>query len=226
MTNEVSLVVFDCDGTLVDSQQVIADTMAHAYQALGFEPPQRELVKRITGLSLEVAIGQLSPKMTDQNCTDIAAAYRDRFHHLRRLGAIDEPLYPHVRETIQALDETGHVMGIATGKGIRGLNHVLETHDLGNYFTTLQTPDVAPGKPHPGMLENAMDATGAYAANSFMIGDTTFDIEMAVNAGVRSVGVSWGYHTVQELEAAGADRIIDSLAQLPAVIQEMQGESA
>jgi phosphoglycolate phosphatase len=218
--NDLKLVVFDCDGTLVDSLQMIQETMFAAYQHQGCILPADTDVGRVIGLSLEVAIANLSPEFDEQKCHDLAVAYREHFHALRQEGKMVEPLYPHVRETIIRLDKAGYVMGIATGKGIRGLNHVLDLHDMAHFFTTLQTPDNAPGKPHPGMLENAMATTGVQPENTFMVGDTSYDMEMAVHAGVHGIGVDWGYHEVAELQAAGARSIISQMTALDRLLED------
>ncbi len=219
---DLKLVVFDCDGTLVDSLPVIKKTMEAAYQRQGQAMSESADVGHYIGLSLEVAIANLSPEFNELQCRDMASAYRDIFHELRRAGQVIEPLYPHIRETIASLDKAGCVMGIATGKGIRGLNHVLSSHDMAHFFTTLQTPDSAPGKPHPGMLENAMSETGARPENTFMVGDTTYDMEMAVNAGVHAIGVDWGYHEVAALRAAGARSVLSQIGELPALLDELR----
>ena len=221
---DLTLVVFDCDGTLVDSLQMIKQTMEAAYQREGQAMAEGVDVGRYIGLTLETAIANLSPEFDEQQCHDMAGAYRDIFHELRREGKMIEPLYPQIRETITKLDKAGYVLGIATGKGIRGLNHILETHDMARFFTTLQTPDSAPGKPHPGMLENAMNETGARPENTFMVGDTTYDMEMAVNADVHAIGVDWGYHEVAELRAAGAASILSQMPQLEGRLESLLEE--
>ena len=216
---DLRLVVFDCDGTLVDSLHMIVETMQAAYDTTGHPGPSSDAVRQAIGLSLEQVIGGLSPDFDEAECNRVASAYRDHFHALRRAGDMIEPLYPHVRETITKLDSAGIVMGIATGKGIRGLNHVLDQHDMAHFFATLQTPDNAPGKPHPGMLEQAMDATGARPEHTIMIGDTSFDMEMAGHAGVQAIGVDWGYHDVDVLRDAGASQVISRMPDLHAVLK-------
>ena len=113
------------------------------------------------------------------------------------------------------------MLGVATGKSFRGLVGTLEKHAVLDRFSTLQTADRARGKPHPEMLLKAMEETGANPASTVMIGDTTFDMEMAVNAGVMAIGVAWGYHETEELERAGAARVIGDFSELPGILKDV-----
>ena len=219
------LIMFDCDGTLVDSQYVIIDSMQAAFRTRGFPPPAPEAVKRIVGLSLPEAIGRLHGAADDAEIENLVAAYKECFVELRASPDLHEPLYADVVETLTLLAENGYVLGIATGKSRRGLTAVLETHGLAKHFVTLQTADDAPGKPHPGMLQRAMAETGAEKDETVLIGDTVFDIEMALNAGAHAFGVAWGYHETAELTAAGAHLILDRLCELPPVLERRRGMS-
>ncbi|MDA0231519.1 MAG: HAD-IA family hydrolase [Proteobacteria bacterium] len=214
------LVMFDCDGTLVDSQYVIIDSMQAAFRAHGVAPPAPEAVKRIVGLSLPQAIGQLHGDADVTTIESLVAAYKECFLELRASPNLHEPLFADVVETLTLLEETGYVLGIATGKSRRGLSAILETHGLARHFATLQTADDAPSKPHPGMLERAMAETGMDKDETVLIGDTVYDIEMALNAGASAFGVAWGYHDVVELKAAGADLVLDQLVDLPPVLKQ------
>lgn len=203
----IRLAVFDCDGTLVDGQASVCRAMDRAFAACDLAPPDHHLIRRIVGLSLPQAIRQLRPDLDEAAATAIDAAYRQAFRAAREAGELVEPLYDGIAETITALDEAGWVLGIATGKSARGLDHCLATHGLTARFATLQTADRHPSKPHPAMLHAALAETGADAAHAVMIGDTCYDIEMARAAGVRAIGVDWGYHTREELFDAGADAV-------------------
>lgn len=219
------LVMFDCDGTLVDSQYVIVDSMQAAFRMRGLPPPGAEAIKRIVGLSLPEAIGRLHSEGDAPAIDDLVETYKEAFVDLRASKDLYEPLYSHVDETLTLLQEAGYILGVATGKSRRGLLATLETHDLGKFFVTLQTADVAPGKPHPGMMQRAMAETGVEKDETVLIGDTVFDMEMARNAGTHAYGVSWGYHEVDELHAAGAHLVLDHLSELPPLLAQPRKEN-
>lgn len=208
MAAPLRLALFDCDGTLVDSQHLIVAAMAAAWDAHGLGTPDPRAVRRIVGLPLVHGVAVLLPDLDGARHQAIADRYREAFFDLRRADA-PEPLFPGLRDALDALDAAGVLLGVATGKSRRGLLAVLEAHGLRDRFVTLQTADVVPGKPHPEMIRRALGETGATAAGTVMIGDTTYDIQMARSARIPSLGVSWGYHEVAELVAAGADRIVD-----------------
>ena len=210
----LKLAVFDCDGTLVDSQHSIVSAMHAAFDALGLERPGAEAVRRVVGLPLTPAIALLAPGVDGAVHDSLTEGYKDAFGRLRRQGEVADPLYPGARDAIAELQDAGWILGIATGKSRRGLLMTLEQHGLTGRFVTLQTSDTGPGKPHPDMLFRAMAETGAEAPLTVMIGDTTFDMEMARSAGTLVIGVSWGYHEVDELRGAGAHMIIDDYGAL------------
>ena len=211
---EIKLAVFDCDGTIVDSQGSIVRSMQAAFRACAMAPPSPRDIRRVVGLPLVTAAHVLAPDLDQNGAERIAEAYRDAFSGLRRNGMIDDPLFPGFKATLEALEGAGWLLGIATGKGRRGLDLTLDKHGLNGRFVTLQTADSAPGKPDPGMLLNAMADAGADRVNTVMIGDTTFDVEMSNNAGVLAIGVAWGYHETDELSAAGARRVIAGFDEL------------
>lgn len=215
------LVVFDCDGTLVDSAHSIIHCMQAAFARHGFAEPGPDAIRRMVGLPLEDAIARLHPEMAADTVWSVREGYRDVFIGLRERGEVHEPLYDGAVEALGLLEAAGWLLGVATGKALKGLHSTLGGHGIRERFVTLQTPDHAPGKPHPGMLFNAMAETGAEAGSTVMVGDTTFDMEMARNAGTLAVGVAWGYHAVEELLEAGAHRVVDAYAGLPAVIDEL-----
>jgi phosphoglycolate phosphatase len=205
------LIVFDCDGTLVDSQAVIVACAQDAFAAVGLLAPSPERIRHIVGLSLEPAMRVLLGREDLAMGRRIADAYRDAFFARRAMPDHEEPLFPGVVETLQALRERDAVMGVATGKTMRGLVQILEKHDLADYFVTLQTADLHPSKPHPAMLEAAMRETGFDPDRTWIIGDTTYDIEMGRLAGCRGIGVSYGNHPSAALTGAGAMHVVDRI---------------
>jgi phosphoglycolate phosphatase len=205
----MKLIVFDCDGTLVDSQHMIVAAMDRAFVASGLPAPRREHVLGVVGLSLMPAIGRLLPAAGYGALHRLAEDYKLAFHDLRRTKRHQEPLYEGIRETITLLAaESGVLLGLATGKSRRGVETVLEREGLRGCFHTVQTADTHPSKPHPAMIHAAMAEAGAEPRDTLMIGDTTFDMEMARAAGVTALGVAWGYHPADELVAAGAAAVV------------------
>lgn len=204
----MKLVIFDCDGTLVDSQNIIAESMRAAFEAERLDWPGREATLSIVGLSLAEAFARLVPDLPSEVRATLADRYREAFFRLRQDPAHHEPAFEGALDAIEALGRrSGVMLGIATGKSRRGVDAVLERFGLGGRFATIQTADDAPSKPHPGMVLRAMAEAGAGPADTIVVGDTVFDVEMARAARARAVGVSWGYHRPEALTAAGADRI-------------------
>ncbi len=222
-TDLLRLVVFDCDGTLVDSQHAIAHCMDHAFAEHGLECPGLEKTRTIIGLSLPEAITHLArPAVLNASLIQaVTNSYKSAFFTLRQSPDFFEPLFPGVLEVIENLDQRGWLSGVATGKARRGLDAVLERNNLSRRFVTLQTCDNHPSKPHPSMLEAAMTETGTDPRNCAMIGDTSFDIEMGRAAGMLSIGVAWGYHERETLEKAGAHAVIDHFDQLPDMLDAL-----
>jgi len=210
----VKLAVFDCDGTLVDGQASICAAMERAFANAGHPSPDRNEVRRAVGLSLPQAVRRLLPEHEERVHLEIAEAYKLAFREARASGELSEPLYEGIAETIAALRYAGWVLGVATGKSDRGLSHCLAMHGLTSHFVTLQTADRHPSKPHPAMLEAALAEAIAERVDAVMIGDTAYDMAMAVSAGVRAIGVAWGYHDPAELLAAGAEFVAETPAQL------------
>ncbi|MEM8812750.1 MAG: HAD-IA family hydrolase [Pseudomonadota bacterium] len=213
------LVLFDCDGTLVDSQAMIVAAMNRAFASVDMPPPQREDTLAIVGLSLDQAIGRLVEPTQVETVPEIVAAYKRAFRTLRADPAWHEPLYPGASDVVERLGHRSDVLlGVATGKSRRGLEAVLDLHGLRDRFVTLQTADDAPSKPHPEMIMRALRETGGTPDKCVLIGDTVFDMEMAANAGAARIGVSWGYHPVDALMTAGAQVVVDRFDQVTGAI--------
>lgn len=223
--NELRLVVFDVDGTLVDSQADILAAMKAAFHEADLAEPTPSEVLAIVGLSLNVAMPRLAPGAGRNAHTFLEDAYKRAYMKLRaKQGAAkSSPLYPGAREVLDYLHrEPETLLGVATGKSRRGLDKLLEGHDLQSLFVTTQVADFHPSKPHPSMLQTALKETGVMVDQAVMVGDTSYDMDMARAAGMAAIGVSWGYHSIQALTAA--DIVIDSFGALPQALDEIWGK--
>ena len=211
------LAVFDCDGTLVDGQHDICAAMESAFAAQGLAAPARAVVRRAVGLSLPQAMRLLLPQGDATLHAALVEHYKAAYRTARGKGLIAEPLFDGIRALLDGLRGAGWDLGVATGKSRRGLDHCLAAHGLSAHFITLQTADTHPSKPHPAMLQAALEEGFATPGRAVMIGDTSYDMAMARSAGVRAIGVAWGYHAAEELLAAGAEAV----AQCPQELWEM-----
>ena len=215
----MKLAIFDVDGTLSDSQAHILAAMTEAFRAVGLTPPPPAAVLAIVGLSLPVALARLAPEADAATQAAVVAAYKASYFTGR--AASPAPLYPGAKACLlQLAGRADWLLAVATGKSRRGLEALIAHHGLEGLFTSLQVADDHPSKPHPSMVLEALRAAGVDAADAVMIGDTTFDIEMGRAAGVATIGVSWGYHPVSELEKAEAGRIVHSFSDLGRALQE------
>ena len=209
MSQPLQMIVFDCDGTLIDSQHMIVAAMNHAFEKHGLDALPRKEVLSIVGLSLDEAMAALMPQAEAALRTSLREGYKEAFFTLRSRKDLAEPLFEGIRETLEVLAQRPDtLMGIATGKSQKGLRHALETHALKHHFVTLQTADDAPSKPHPEMLHRAMAETGVRPEDTVLVGDTSYDMAMARAAGAHALGVVWGYHPKEALARAGAHQII------------------
>ena len=215
------LAVFDCDGTLVDSQATICLAMDRGFAACGLAGPGDAATRGIIGLSLVEAMATLHPTGTAAQHEVLAEEYKKAFLNLRAAGLAEEPLYEGIADAIADLDARGWLLGVATGKSDRGLKHILDHHGLHPRFVTLQTADRHPSKPHPSMLELAMAEAGAAPRTTAMIGDTSYDMIMAKAAGCAAIGVAWGYHNADELYDGGADMVAESPSDLVVMLEAL-----
>ncbi|MFV0281867.1 MAG: HAD-IA family hydrolase [Rhodoblastus sp.] len=222
------LLVFDLDGTLVDSQDRIVEAQRRTFAAHGLTPPDRRASLSVVGLSLHEAFAQLLDGVgaheldgvgTHEKAAAMAQTYKDQFNALRSGALHEEPLFPGAFDAIARYGANEDLLlGVATGKSRRGVRHLFSRTGWGELFATVQTADDHPSKPAPDMIEAALAETGLARAAAFMIGDTTYDMAMARAAGVHAIGVAWGYHDPRELSAAGAETIIGDFAQLDELI--------
>ena len=223
--SDLRLVIFDVDGTLIDSQVSILAAMRRAFGAAGLPHPSDAETLGIVGLSLPEAMEVLVPGLPGQERDRLVQHYKDGFRSIREAGGGEAhaPFFPGARAALDRLDRAGWLMSIATGKARRGLNHMLDSHGLQRMFTGTQTADDAPSKPHPGMVLNCLAATGAEASRAVVVGDTEYDMAMARAAGARAIGVAWGYHGTERLLRGGAETIIRDFPALDAALEEMLG---
>lgn len=219
----MKLVVFDVDGTLIDSQQMIVSAMNAGFADAGLVPIDRQQVLSIVGLSLPVAIAELIPDAAPEIQQKVVDGYRAAFQISRIKDSA--PLYPGAQECLDALSARDDMLlAIATGKSRRGLDALVQAHDWQPLFVSRQTADFHPSKPHPAMLQAALDEAGVAADRAVMVGDTEFDIAMAVSAGTGAYGVSWGYHPAARLVAAGAALVAPDFPALTRALQEWADE--
>jgi phosphoglycolate phosphatase len=214
------LAVFDCDGTLVDSGATITAALKASFERNGIPIPPPSVSRRVIGLSLVEAMASLVPDADHHEHLRLAENYKVAFMALRQAGQVAEPLFDGVIDLLDALERDGWLLAVATGKSDRGLKHCLESHDIHARFVSLQTADRHPSKPHPSMVEQAIADAGASPAATIVVGDTSFDMAMAVNAGATGIGASWGYHEATELLGAGAVAVAEEPRQVLDVIRE------
>ena len=218
----MKLVLFDVDGTLVDSQDLIVAAQRRAFASVGLPAPSRAQSLSIVGLSLHEAFRTLVG--ADGPFEALADAYKHAFHALRADPSNHEPFFPGAIETVAALSRRSDiVLGVATGKSRRGVTHLIERAGWSGIFATVQTSDDNPSKPAPGMVLAALRETGVDAGDAVLVGDTTFDMTMARDGGIAALGVSWGYHPVAALRGAGAQAIAATFADVIRWIEAWAG---
>lgn len=225
----MDLIIFDLDGTLINSEAILLAAQRETFARHGLTHPGREAGLGVIGLSLEIALAQLAG---DAGIAPVLAeSYKEVFGDMRRRAEaepeLDEPLFPGVQRMLDQLAaKPGLKLGIATGKSRRGLEYIVERHGWNGLFETTQSADDAPSKPHPGMILNAIAETGAAPHRTAMVGDSSFDIEMAVAAGVRPVAVAWGFQPPASLLALGATHLLQSCDDIHALFESASEPSA
>lgn len=205
----MKLVLFDCDGTLVDSARLIHEVMARTFVAFGHKRPDLALTKSIIGLSLDIAIARMLGKPhVDDEAVAMTAHYKSIYVDVRGEADMDTPLFDGIKALIEALIGRKELLiGAVTGKSRRGLTQILDMHQFAQHFVVSRTADDCPSKPHPAMVTECCSETGVDPHDTIVIGDAIFDMQMAKSAGATAIGVAWGYAAVEDLLANGADAI-------------------
>jgi phosphoglycolate phosphatase len=210
------LVLFDCDGTLVDSVGLIHEVMARTFVDFGHARPDVSATKAIIGLTLDIAIARMQGKPhVDDEALAMAAHYKSIYTGVRAEAGFQEPLFPGIADMMARLErEDDLILGAVTGKSRRGLDLIRTSHGFEKTFVISRTADDCPSKPHPGMVTECCAEAGIDAVRTLVVGDAIYDMQMAKAAGATAIGVAWGYATVPELVEAGADHILRSPADL------------
>ena len=217
------LAIFDCDGTLVDSGAAIHRAVQAAFECHGLDCPPPSVSRKVIGLSLVEAMAVLAPEADHRA---LSRTYKDAFFAMRQGGQVEEPLFEGILPLLDALEADGWLLAVATGKSDRGLRHCLENHGINARFVSLQTADRHPSKPHPAMALAAISDARAAPETSVVIGDTSYDIGMALAAGAGAIGAGWGYHDAEELAAAGAHGIAGEPGDVLAMVRNWMEKAA
>ena len=216
------LVIFDLDGTLIDSVALIVDTITNAFRAVNERVPDERMIRSISGITARDAMAILAPHATPERVEEITASYRR--HYLSGAGLAREPMFEGAMAALDRLTaDPETILAVATGKGHQGAVTVLDLHGIAGRFNSIETPTHNRGKPDPQMIETAMQKAGVDKAQTVMVGDTVHDMRMAKAAGVGAIGVAWGYHERDDLIEAGADLVIDRFDELDGAVARLTG---
>lgn len=216
----LKLAVFDVDGTLIDSRATILKALQEAAHEVGITEPDYAMVRQIVGLSLVEAIVHMRPDLDAKTTKAYAHAYKERFVQYHADPDFHEPTFEGAHDCLMALKNDGWLMGVATGKSRRGVERMLDVYGWRDVFDCAFCADDGPSKPHPHMLELNLKAVGVDPHQAVMIGDTVHDLNMAMAAKVKAVGVSWGFHTAEELKTAEPLAIIDEFSVLKPLLDQ------
>lgn len=217
------LVIFDWDGTLMDSAQKIANCIIASARDAGLAPPSETTAKSIIGLGLVEAMQQLFPSASAADIKRVIEAYR---YHFVAGDVTEQALFSGVEQGLNELQETGALLAVATGKSRAGIERVFADCDLRQHFVVTRCADETRSKPHPQMLHEILDFTSIDADKAIMVGDTTFDMDMAANAGITGLGAAYGVHTEQMLRESQAVEVKHSFSDLLAWLLDGRVEPA
>ncbi len=205
-----TLIVFDWDGTLLDSAAGIAVSIQEASREMGLQVPSRERASHVIGLGLMDALRHAVPDLPEDSYAEFAQRYRT--HFLAREGAMD--LFPGVPELLEGLERSGYTLAVATGKSRKGLDRALQASRLGRHFAATRCADETRSKPDPAMLFELMDELSRKPGELLMVGDTSHDLDMAANAAVDAVAVTYGAHPEASLRALSPRGVVGSISEL------------
>ena len=223
MNDRHELIIFDWDGTLMDSVAKIVRCFSAALADTDMTDPGEEAIRHIIGLGLDEAMTALLPQIDAPKRAQVVERYREHFVHLDQTGM---ELFPGVREGLEALAKQGYLLAVATGKARRGLDRVLRDSGTAHFFCATRCADEAFYKPHPKMLEDILEQTGLDARRSLMVGDTSYDMQMARHAGMAGLAVTYGVHGRELLAEQAPLACLDSFEEVYAWLQRPGGTSS
>ena len=215
------LLLFDYDGTLVDSAKMIIDGTIEAFNRCGLETPKPKEIKAGIGQTLDIAIKSYLPPEHKGLLDEIIRNYRQWYVEKDLEGTQFEPLFENIKPLLEILHRDGWKLGIATNKSFRGLSRGLLHHEIERFFSIIMTTDNFTPKPDKAMALHALKTLRIKKSEAFMIGDTVYDIDMGKNAKINTIGVTWGYNTKEQLHQANADHIIHDPSELFKILKEV-----
>ncbi len=219
--NDLKLVIFDLDGTLIDTVSLFVGSISTVFESMGQPIPDEKLIRSISGLGMQIGLRRIAPDLNEADTEKLIQMYREEYLK-RATQSMQEGLFPGAIEALNQLHKREDVvLAVATGKPLINTNRVLEAHKVKGLFTSIHTPDTNIAKPNPDMIVTAMGIVDVTPQRTVMIGDTTHDMEMSVAAGVKALGVDWGYHQPDELNKAGADVIVSDFDQMITAIDSL-----
>ena len=221
MSKNLKLALFDYDGTIVDSAIMIVEGAIAAFRICGLPDPDPKKVRENIGKPLAVALDFYMPPGYNVSPEQISEAYRSWYAEQGRLGLQNEPLYPGMIDLLHELKEDDWLIGVATNKSRIGLTNGLAKHNISNIFDITLTTDENIPKPNPAMALKAINDLSVDKNYCVMIGDTINDIGLGVNAGVKSIGVTWGYNERELLSSAGASYLVNNSSELSKLMKRI-----
>ncbi len=220
----MKLVLFDVDGTLIDSQAIIHESMRLTFVRFGHQEPQIEDTRSIIGLTLDFAIATILKREIDDEVLAMTAEYKSIYLELAKLEEMQSLPFNGIPALIDRLAQRNDILlGIVTGKSRRGVRNLLSNHHFEGRFVVSRCADDCPSKPHPAMVKECCEDVGMSPLNTIVIGDTGFDMEMARSAGATAIGVTWGYHPKDRIIQGGADHMVNTVDALEHAIFSSAG---